>query len=522
MPLPDGTRLLTEVTVADDGARHPTLLIRTPYSRASVRNTYDTVALAREGWAVVAQDVRGRWGSEGAFDGFFQEGADGAAAVAWCARQPWSTGRVALSGASYPGYTQWAAALERPEALCAFSPSITTPFLGSGWFREGGAFRVGVWALWGLSIAAVGTGGSRAAERRAARAAARWRELVRYPTSVDAISIVVPRFRDWIEADSDVLSFPKPAQLARIDVPGFHTAGWYDLFCEGTLAAYTALAERARSESLRRSQRLVVGPWAHAAQFFQFTGEVDFGPDANEFVRGVPQARLEFLRDAAEGREVRGGVSVFVMGRNSWLELDMWPPPSTDAELFISADAPSNSLRGGGRLLWAGSERAGDDRYRHDPSDPVPTRGGRHLHGDLPPMGPVDQRPLEARNDVLVYTSDPLRSDITIVGVVRAKLRFESSASRADVTVKLVDVHPDGRALNVVDSVRRIELTPGKARQVEVAVGSTAMTFKRGHRIRIEIASSNWPHFDCLEPADQTLHWGGRSGSKLLLPVYDS
>jgi len=511
MPLPDGVRLRTEVTVADDGERHPVLLVRTPYGRAFLRTLLDSVALAREGWAVVLQDVRGRWGSQGTFSAMRQEGADGAAAVAWCASQPWSAGRVAMTCGSYQGYAQWAAALERPPALRAIAPSISTPFLNDGWLREGGAFRVGAWALWCLSNAAAGTGGPHAAERRAAKAAASWRELVRYPTNVDAIAALVPQFREWIDPGSELLAHPAPNRLARVEVAGYHLAGWYDVFCEGTIAGYTALAERARSESVRRSQRLVVGPWAHATRFFQFTGEVDFGPEANSFARGIPQEELQFLRAAVDGQEVQAGVSVFLMGRNRWLELESWPPATTETPFYLAGD---------GALHPTQPERTGVDRYRHDPRDPVPTNGGRHLLGAVPPVGPVDQRRLEARDDVLVYTSEPLPAELTVVGVVRAKVRFASSASRADIAMKLVDVHPDGRALNVVDSVRRVDLTPGKPRLVEVAVGSTAMTFARGHRIRIEVASSNWPHFDCVEAADQTVHFGGRSGSRLLLPVY--
>jgi hypothetical protein len=334
---------------------------------------------------------------------------------------------------------------------------------------------------------------------------------VRYPTDVDAIAAVLPQFRRWIEPDGDLLAEPKPNRLARVEVAGYHLAGWYDVFCEGTLAGYTALAQRARDESVRRSQRLVVGPWSHVTRFLQVTGQVDFGPEANSLTRGIPQEELQFLRDAAEGREVQGGATVFLMGQNRWLELAAWPPETSELPLFLAA---------GGRLEWTQPERAGAEHYRHDPREPVPTYGGRHLLGAVPPVGPLDQRAIEARDDVLVYTSEPLRDALTIVGVVRAKVRFASSASRADVTMKLVDVHADGTALNIVDSVRRVELTPGKPRQVDVVVGSTAMTFERGHRIRIEIASSNWPHFDCVEAADQTVYCGGRSGSKLLLPVY--
>ena len=503
MPLPDGTRLWTEVTVAGDGAQRPVLLVRTPYGRDFARALHDPVVLARQGWAVVLQDVRGRWGSEGTFDAMHQEGPDGAAAVEWCARQPWANGRVATTGASYQGFVQWAAALERPSGLCAISPSIAAPALGEGWFREGGAFRVGAWTRWALGIAAVGTGGSRAAERRAAKTAAHWRELVRHPTNVDAIAIAMPQFRDWL--DGDVHGRPL-RRLARVDVPGYHLGGWYDIFCEGTIAGYSSLVQG------KHPQRLVIGPWPHAAQFFQITGEVDFGPEANAGARGIPGEQLTFLRDAAEGREPQGGVSVFVMGRNRWLDLDTWPPATREVPLFLAADGLLHPTR---------TELSGSDGYRHDPRNPDTTRGGRHLLDGLPAAGPIDQRTLEAREDVLVYTSDPLDADITVVGLVRAKVRFSSTASRADVTVKRVDVHPDGRALNVVDSARRAELAPGKPAQVDIDVGSTAMTFRRRHRIRIEIASSNWPHVDCLDAADQVVHWGGRSGSRLLLPVYD-
>ncbi|HET7567519.1 MAG TPA: CocE/NonD family hydrolase [Gaiellaceae bacterium] len=519
MPLPDGTRLATEVAVADDGAPHPVLLVRTPYGRDFARGLHDPVALAREGWAVVLQDVRGRWGSEGAFAAFAQEGPDGAAAVEWCARQPWSNGRVATAGASYQGWTQWAAAVERPRGLCAISPAIVAPALGEGWFRQGGAFRVGAWTLWALGIASAGTGGSRASERRAGKALAEWLELVRHPTNVDAVAIAMPQFRDWLSPESELNAQPR-GRLARVAVPGFHVGGWYDIFCEGTIAGYTAL-RRARSEAVRRAQRLVVGPWGHVAQYGQITGEVDFGPDANAAARGLLQEQLRFLRDAADGNEPQGGVSVFVMGRNRWLDLETWPPPAREVPLHLAADGASNGLHGGGRLQWSAPERSGEDRYRHDPADPVPTRGGRHLHVGLPPFGPLDQRQLGGRSDVLVYTSEPLGGDLAVVGLVRARLRFASTAARADVAVKLVDVHPDGRALNVVDSIRRVELVPGVPQQVDLDVGSTAMTFARGHRIRIEVASSNWPQFDLVEAAEQTLHWGGRSGSRLLLPVYE-
>ncbi|HEX3806334.1 MAG TPA: CocE/NonD family hydrolase [Gaiellaceae bacterium] len=521
MPLPDGTKLATDVIVAADGARHPVLFVRTPYSRASLRVTHDPIELARAGWAVVLQDVRGRVGSEGTFDPIAQEGADGAAAVEWCAAQPWSSGRVTMLGGSYNGYVQWAAARRRPKGLAAISPMISTPYTEDTWFKEGGAFRVGPWAIWAMAMATAGNKGTRAAEKRALKDVYRWRELTRYPFDPKTVAKHFPAFSEWYEADESYWrAIDGPGTIASsVRVPAYHLTGWYDIFVEGALEAYEELAHRSRSERVRRAQRLVVGPWGHAAQLVQVVGALDFGADANWLTRGIPAEQLTFLRDAAEGRVVTGGASVFVMGSNRWLELESWPPPAEETVLHLGSGSAANSARGDGRLLAAPADRSGSDRFRHDPADPVPTVGGRHLLWDMTPPGPADQARVEERNDVLVYTGDVLERDVTIVGSVRAELFFASTARRTDVAVKLVDVHPDGRAFNVVDSLRRVDLTPGKPTRVSVHAGRTAQTFLRGHRIRIEIASSNAPSFDYLEAADQTVHWGGRTPSRLLLPV---
>jgi uncharacterized protein len=514
MPLPDGTLLATDVTVADDGERHPVLLVRTPYARSSLRAWHDPIELARTGWAVVQQDVRGRWGSGGAFDPLVQELADAPAAVEWCARQPWSNGRVATAGLSYNGFTQWAAALARPKALRAIAPAITTPFARDTWLTEGGAFRLGVWTIWALAMASGGNNASRVSERRAAQALQRWQQIVAHPADLEPVAAAMPAVAGWYRGDEAALARLDLSRKVRsVETAAYHLTGWYDIFCEGALDAYEALASGARDERVRRSQRLVVGPWAHGSLLLQLVGRVDFGRHANGLLRGIPAEQLAFLRAAVEDREVEPGVSVFVMGSNRWLDLDAWPPRAEERTLFL-AD--------GGRLIDERPSAAGADRYRHDPADPVPTLGGRHLHWGFPESGPVDQRPVEDRDDVLVYTTAPLRRALTVIGRVRAQLRVESSSPRTDFTVKLVDVHPNGTAINVVDSIRRVDLTPGRPATVEVAAGSTAMTFKRGHRIRIEVASANFPHFDCLGTADQTLHLGGRAGSRVHLPVHES
>lgn len=511
--MPDGTRLATDVTVADDGAAHPTLLIRTPYGRGRARADYDHVALARLGWAVVVQDVRGRWDSDGQFRPFLAERADGAATVAWCRTQPWSNGAVAMAGASYVGMTQWLAAAERPAGLRAITPTVTVPDIpGEAVFADG-VFSQGTFTAWALGIGAIGSTLDSGLVERARQELDQWPTLLGHSLNESVIAELTPDGTRWLEPQHQELWGPLDIspQLPELDIAAYHLAGWHDLFCEGNLRAYAAMTASDVPESLRRKQRLVIGPWAHGSVLRRVTGELDFGLAADGQVNGIPEEQVAFLGQAVASADVPSGVRVFIMGANRWLDLDGWPPRTEETVLYLAAD---------GRLTSAPAEVSGSDRFTHDPADPVPSTGGRTLHPIPPGAGPLDQRAVESRPDVLVYTSDVLAHDVTVLGTVRAEVGFESSANRADVLIKLVDVHPDGRAMLVVDGIQRVDLTPGEPTKVAVRVGSTGITFPAGHRIRVEVASSNYPRFDTCPKAHQTVHHGGRSGSSISLPTF--
>ncbi|GAA4990023.1 CocE/NonD family hydrolase [Actinopolymorpha pittospori] len=550
---PDGAALATDVTVADDGQRHPVLLIRTPYGRASVRGMHDAIGLARLGFAVVTQDVRGRWDSGGAFSPFQSERADGAHTVDWCASQPWSNGAVAMAGASYNGFTQWLALAERPAALRVVAPSVAGPDIRSAVY-EGGALQLGVFSSWTLGIGALGSNLDGDIRRASIGALDTW------PASIDhdhdVLARISPNWGRWLSPDGsgpsgavlagapganpdgaagrrasdgavgadgvdgvDGAAFADadlwgpldatPALAGGTDVAGYHLAGWHDLFCESTIRGYTLLA--GAEEQTAKRQRLVVGPWSHATMLRRTTGQLDFGVTAQGDFNGLVEEQVAFAAAGMAGGDVPHGVRVYVMGANRWLDLDAWPPTRDTVTLHLAAD---------GRLESSPPQTTGADHYRHDPTDPVPTSGGRTLHPVLPEAGPRDQRAVEERRDVLVYTGEVLPADLTVLGTVRAQLTFASSAPVTDVTVKLVDVHPDGAAMLVVDSIRRVRATPGSTSEVEVEVGSTAMTFAAGHRVRIEIASSNYPRFDLSPAADQTVRHGGRATSRIVLPTY--
>ncbi len=521
----DGVVLAADLISLDDEVPRPTLLIRSPYSRAASRAAEDPVSLARQGFAVVIQDVRGRFDSEGHFEPFLQEGADGADTVQWCAAQPWCDGRVASWGSSYLGATQLRTAIERPPALIAMSPWVTSGWQDDGWTYEGGALQLGFVMPWAVMMAA---SNPRATPAQLAKAIAAtgddWDRLYRRSLGATPARALFPPFARWIDKAHDAHWKPKATTnaLRRITTPGFFVAGWYDVFCDSTLRTFAALAQP-RPDGSTVPQRIVVGPWTHARLFEDSSPEMAFGNAANGAAQDVRGEALRFLRACLDGDAPGTGAKLFVMGSNEWREFESWPPPSTATDLFLDAD---------GTLGPIPPATATTESFTYDPRDPVPTRGGRTLGPFLPMAGPVDQRDVEARRDVLVYSTDVLEHDITVVGTVEATIRFATTGKSADVTVKLVDVYPDGRAMNIVDSVRRLDFTPGRARDVIVSVGATAMTFRKGHRIRIEVSSSNFPRLDRnpstgvhwgdamkLESAEQTVFRGGARPSRVTLPV---
>jgi putative CocE/NonD family hydrolase len=496
----DGVRLATDVVRPDDAARRPVLLVRTPYSRPGVWSAHDPAGWARRGWAVVLQDVRGRGQSEGTFRPFHQEVDDGFDTIAWCAEQPWSDGRVAMTGMSYNGATQWLAALSRPPALKAISPSVIGADFLEEFAFEGGAYHQGFMSAWALALAATGTDPEVVV--KAAELIREWPGVLGDDSGRKAIAEVLPDYADWVPRQPDYWSpVNVAAALPDLDLPVWRLAGWFDLFCEGTLSAYASCAE-----TMSAPQRLIVGPWTHARMHEQATPEVDFGFDALGVLLAAEMG--DFLRAALDGTEAKTGATVFVMGDNAWRDLTSWPPPSAAMSLRLGADG----------VLVDSDPEPGAVSWQHDPADPVPTRGGRTLQGGLPMAGPVDQRPNEARPDVLTWSSQVLDEDITVIGTLTAELELRSTAVSYDVIVKVCDVQPDGRSMSVVDGVRRVTNEPGQTQLVDVRVGSTAMTFQRGHRIRVTLASSDSPRLDLLPAAEQTVLLGR---SAVTLPVVE-
>jgi uncharacterized protein len=509
VPLPDGTTLSADLWRPADGRPAPVLLQRTPYDKGFalvVQGGLDPARAVAAGYAVVVQDVRGRYASDGAFEPFAHEAADGAATIAWLAGQPFCDGRVATYGGSYVGATQLLAAVERAPALRAMLPHVTSADYFEGWMTEGGAFQLGLALNWARSLAAgelarrrdLGEDIAELEQRLDAEIADPRAAYERLPlVDQPVLAELAPYYLRWLEhptRDAYWCAISARERLAGVAVPALHLAGWHDVFLEGSLAAYAAMNDA--------PQRLVVGPWAHAC-WGDAVGEVIYGPEASRYALDPTDLHLTYFDSVLRGTDPDAApVRIFVMGADRWRDEDAWPLARARTRML--------HLRADGGLTWAPPEPGEPLReYVHDPADPVPTTGGRTLmpgHEASIALGARDQREVEARPDVLVYTTAPLERDLEVTGAVRLVLHAASSAPDTDWTAKLVDVLPDGRALGVTDGILRARyrdgldrerlLEPGRPERFEIAAGTTSMVFRRGHRIRLEVASSNFPRFD--------------------------
>ncbi|HJU28024.1 MAG TPA: CocE/NonD family hydrolase, partial [Candidatus Binataceae bacterium] len=294
-----------------------------------------------------------------------------------------------------------------------------------------------------------------------------------------------------------------------VTVPMLHVTSWYDIFGEGGPTAFKSIKENSRFDKARNGQRLIIGPWGHLLPYTvpssRGTGEIDFGPSALIDLGETLLRWFDYwLKDVANGVMDEPPVTIFTMGENRWQRLSDWPPPNMrQVRYFLHSANGANGIGGDGSLSTTPPDVEPADNYVYDPNDPVPTLGGDNLAID---MGVIDQRPVEERRDVLVYTSEPLERPLEITGPVSVALWASSSAVDTDFTAKLVDVHPDGYARNLLDGIIRTRyrespsapkpLEPGKPYLFTIDLWATSNVFLPGHRIRLEISSSNFPRFD--------------------------
>jgi uncharacterized protein len=554
VPMRDGVRLSTDLYMPDAPGSFPVILIRTPYNNNREPDVRDAVYFAQRGYAVAIQDVRGRGDSEGEWSPFVHEAEDGYDAQEWVGKQPWSTGKVGTSGASYVGLTQWMPAPLRNPHLTAMAPRVGFSNLYHNWVYTGGAFQLGFNLRWGPIQM----------HTRTNRTQYLWMpEEVHLShlfwhlpliTGDEAAGRTSEFYKEWIRHPNYDAYWERLGNLeakhAEIDVPAYGFGGWYDVFLQSTLNNFTGVTSRGHSQKARRGQKILIGPWIHSLGdrgTSRKTGDIDFGPASLIDLRGEELRWFDYwLKGMDNGIPDEPRVKIFVMGANRWREADAWPIPGTrSTPYYLHSNGKANSLHGDGGLLTSPPGGEPPDTYSYDPRNPVPTLGGSTCCGeDITPvtMGPRDQRPAEERPDVLVYTTPPLEADVEVTGPVSLTLYAASDAPDTDFTAKLVDVFPDGYAMNVAQGIIRARyrdswerptlLESGRGYRYLIDLWSTSNCFMKGHRIRVEISSSNFPQFDRnpntgnpfgmdteLRTALQTIYHDADHPSHILLPV---
>lgn len=475
VPMRDGVELRADLWLpAGEQAPRPALLQRTPYDRTSSLAAYaapglEPAAAIARGFAVVVQDVRGCFGSGGDFQPFQQEGDDGEDTIAWVAAQPWCDGRVVTWGASYNGATQLLAAARRPPALRGVIPWMTADDYHDGWTYRGGALCHGFVMRWLLNafapnqLARLRREQPALAERLAAAldplADDQERALRQPPERLaEALAPLAPYLRDWLAHPTrdDWWRRVSPRERdAEIAVPALHLAGWWDIFLPGTLANFTRLRERAASEQARAGQRLIVGPWTHAARG-EAVGELLLGRSASRAWLDPVALQLDFAAAVLRGEQPPGpSVRLYTIGAG-WREEQTWPPlRMREQRWFLDGGALSPSPPPAG---------AAPSAYVHDPADPVPTVAGATMQpGDELSLvaGPRDRRAVQARADVAVFTSAPLERPTELTGPLKAVLWLAAPAPDFDVVATVSWVEPGGRALHLSDGILRMSFRAG-------------------------------------------------------------
>jgi len=543
-PMRDGISLAMDLLRPDATGKFPVILVRTPYDKAgagSARTRPFQERLVQCGYIVAIQDCRGRFNSDGIFDPYRQEHADGFDTVEWLATQDWCDGNIGMIGGSYVGQTQWFAASQAPKALKAIVPTVSPP--GNPFLNEplwGGIMLMAcsewMFAMGRRSALVPGLQGLYTQEQA-------YFEPLPLARVAEAAGVSSPWWDEWLSHptyDDYWRSHGYEEFWPRMSVPALNITGWWDMNFLGAPRNFVGMRQQAATQDARDGQRLVIGPWPHWVNRSRTLNGVDFGPHAltslDTYTLRFFDYWLRGVRDNGLSNDAR--VHVFVVGANEWWEADEWPLPGTQQTAFyFHSGGGANTHRGDGTLSRQTPASEPCDHYESDPMDPVRVLWNLH-------EGPVDDRAISVRPDVLCYTSEVLEEPLDVVGPVTAVLYASSSARDCDWHVRLVDVYPDGTARFLCHGAlrarfrmgfeRAVLLTPGVIERFEIDMTATGVRFLRGHRIRVEVSSTWFSRFernpqtgaenwmtDTSEPrsAHQELYHDGEHASYISLPV---
>ena len=528
IPMPDGTALYADRYLPVAPRSFPTILIRTPYGREGDLGLFSVLIamparlFAARGYHVIVQTTRGRFRSEGDFDPLVHEASDGQATLDWVLEQPWFNGALGMWGPSYLGYVQWAVAANAPTALKALMPMITSSRF-SRLFYGDGALTLDTLLRW-LHLTHAMHGQHRYLDLAAARTlpASRTlhglaRELTTLPVSAAdqaTVGYPVPWYRNWIEQEDLRAPYWQSvdhfAQLGKVQAPVHLVAGWYDIFLHAQLTDYASLL------ATGRPPYLTIGPYHHLT--------LSLNLDAVREGLAWFDAQLKGETQQLRKRSVR----IYVMGAAEWHEMDFWPPPAKVHRLYLQ---PAKGL-----AETKAPSAVAPSTYHYEPRDPTPSVGGVLMNESA---GPQNQHALEVRRDVLTFTTEPLTTDLDVIGPVRLELFVRSSLAHTDFVGRLCDVHPDGASYNVCEGMVRLKPDDGEVQadgtlRVEIDLWATAQRFLRGHRIRLQVCSGAFPHWARntgtgerlatafrMVAADQLVYHDTEHPSVLIVPVVE-
>ena len=529
IPMRDGTRLMADLYLPKGAGPWPVLVERTPYDKGnSVEVKVRSPGFfASRGYAMVIQDTRGRFKSDGEFYPFADDGwgerKDGYDTVEWLAAQPWCNGKVGTLGGSYSGHTQHALApTQPPHLVCQYIREQTGDPL-QGLAYRGGAFELGLMLGWAVVVNNQ-TLATRVPHEQAERARG---IIAKAMTELDAWYLWLPLkempllrepgFGRWYY---DYMDHPTPDAFWRewtlephypeFNTPVYHMGGWGDLYVQPVLDKYVGVVKAAKSDRVRKNQKLIMGPWVHGTLTVNQSqiGEYNFGPEAAMDHNVMRLAWFDhWMKGIDTGLMDEPAVRYFTMGTNRWQTAATWPPAGitpTDFYFHGGTSGSATSLNDGVLSAQPPDEQDACDRYEYDPANPVETLGGAIVDYNSKIWGPRDQRPVEAR--CLTYTSAPLEHDLEVTGRITATLFAMSSALDTDWVVRLTDVSPDGNSRWLVDGILRARyresleretlLTPNHVYRFVVDLWSTSNVFLKGHRIRVAVTSSSFPRWD--------------------------
>jgi uncharacterized protein len=543
LPMRDGVLLSADIYRPAGIERAPAILFRTPYDNGRSMTVQQALWYARRGYAYAAVDCRGRHDSDGQWYAWHDEANDGYDTQEWLGSQPWCDGQIGTVGSSYGGLTQWLPAPHRSRYLKAMAPRVTP---SDFWHQDnyvGGAFQLCLNMWWGFR-----TSGRIMQNLEAFNLPEVYRTLPLIEAD-RAVGRTVDFYRDWLEHeayDDYWRAISNHHQYGEIDVPAFNMCGWWDAYAGAAFINFLGMRAHGRGEATRRAQKILIGPWTHALGN-QFVGELDFGPTATVDLM-IDELRWfdYWLKGLDTGIMDEPPVKVFTTGANRWRTSEDWPPAGTVfTPFYLHSAGHANTLLGDGALSRDEPGHEPPDRFAYDPAHPVPTVGGNHSSSpEYLAAGPFDQRGIEMRADMLVYTSAPQARPLEVTGPVVATIHVASDAPDTDITARLVDVAPNGYALNLCEGILRLKyrhswerptpLTSGEVAEATIDLGVTSHVFRPGHRVRLDISSSSFPRFDrnlntgepiaratAMRVAHQTIFHERAYPSRVLLPVVE-